>query len=279
MKILVIGSTGMAGHVITRYMKEQNHEVYNISSMNSKLPDTYMQIDVTDESHRKLLEKTIRDIKPEIVINAIGLLVKACNDNPDKAIAVNSYFPHFLASLSKQTPFKLIHLSTDCVFSGKTTKQAYDENDPKDETNMYGVSKSAGEVTYDPHLTIRTSIVGPELKKDGVGLLNWFLNQTGLVNGYMNSFWNGVTTYELAQFIEYIMKYPVSGLVHINCWPIVSKASMLATFKRAYNKTDVLIVPVNNDRVNKSVMKTRTDFIYNSKTFDEMIDELVKWYG
>lgn len=275
---MIVGSAGMAGHVISRYLKEQGHEVFNVSSLNHKTEDTNLQLDVADESNRKMLIKSIADFKPDVVINAVGMLVKACEQRPDMAVLINSFFPHFLANVSKQFSFKLIHLSTDCVFSGKRRIGFYTEDDTKDETNMYGRSKAMGEVTYDNHLTIRTSIIGPELKKDGIGLLNWFLNQNDTVNGFTKHYWNGITTYELAQFINYAIQQNICGLVQIHSSMPVSKYSMLMSFHRAYNK-NINIIPHETEIVNKTIKRTRTDFVYNEKTVDEMVDELVKWYG
>ena len=179
-KIFIFGSTGMAGHVITRYLESLNlYTIFNASL--DKLNNKTIIINV---EHQEVVKKILTEKTPDIVINCIGLLIKDSENYPDKAIYVNSFFPHYLAQLGKLLKFKLIHLSTDCVFSGK--KGNYSEEDIKDGIGYYARSKSLGEIINDKDLTFRTSFIGPELKADGSGLFHWFMTQSGSISGYKN---------------------------------------------------------------------------------------------
>ncbi|MEJ9307220.1 sugar nucleotide-binding protein, partial [Priestia megaterium] len=178
MKLLILGGKGMAGHMLTEYFnKKENYKVYYTSRQLNDKNGIYL--DVRDYSN---LNQLFNKIDPDLVINATGLLNKQASDAKMAAIQVNSLLPHQLVELSERKNAKLIHISTDCVFSGK--KGAYTEDDCTDGTSDYAKSKALGEVVNDNHLTIRTSIIGPELKEDGIGLFLWFMKQKGEVRGY-----------------------------------------------------------------------------------------------
>jgi dTDP-4-dehydrorhamnose reductase len=180
MRILVLGSNGMAGHVITRYLKEQNYNVKTLARNNA----TFC-VDVENDISE--LDNILNKENFDFVINCIGLLVKDSNDNPDKAAFVNCYLPHFIESKLKDKETKLIHLSTDCVFSGQ--KGYYTENDIHDEMNFYGRSKSFGEVNNNKDITFRMSIIGPEIKENGTGLFHWFVNsKENIIPGWIMLF-------------------------------------------------------------------------------------------
>ena len=117
-----------------------------------------------------------------VVINCIGLLNNTAEDNPELAVWFNSYFPHLLAAFGKKYDFKLIHISTDCVFSGK--EGGYKEDSFKNGNGFYAQSKALGEVINNKDLTFRTSIIGPELKHNGIGLFHWFMNQENEISGF-----------------------------------------------------------------------------------------------
>ena len=167
-KVIVLGANGMLGHVVSRYLKKHVnvYRVYNLAR-NIKTSDSNISVDLLDF---EALKKVIISLKSNIIINCAGLLVKDSLGKPSKAILTNSYIPHYLNEMSFEYDYKLIHISTDCVFSGK--KGNYDESSHKDETNYYGLSKNLGEIINDKNLTIRTSIIGPELKANGTGLLH-----------------------------------------------------------------------------------------------------------
>jgi len=274
MKVLIFGAGGMAGHVVARYLTEQQYEVISIHSHHDTNKN-HIKVDVTNESAVRTI---LKEHSPSIVINCVGLLVKPCEDSPMAAYLINTQFPKILEKYSSFMDFKLIHISTDCVFSG--SKGQYTEKDVPDETNKYGTSKAAGEIILPPNLTIRTSIIGPELKSEGTGLMHWFLHKSEyILNGYTNAFWNGVTTLELAKFIDQAIKENISGLAHIHCKEKVSKYELLNVINNIYNVNKVIkpiTIPVTID---KTIVKTRNDFQYNLKTITEQLEELHDWYN
>lgn len=267
-KILIIGSKGMAGHIIRQYiMSDSQYEVIDIARDNYGFKPTYT-LDITDfNSVKNIIEST----RPQYVINCIGILNNDAETNPDKAILLNSYLPHHLARLCTTYLAKLIHISTDCVFNGQ--KGSYIENDAKDGIGFYAQSKALGEVSYFNHLTIRTSIVGPELKTEGIGLFNWFMKQEGTVNGYTNAFWSGITTLELSKVIKQILDLNISGIYHVTNGEKISKCELLELFKKHSNK-NIFISPIQGKDVDKSLLDTRKEIPFKIPTYDIMIKEL-----
>ncbi|KPL58836.1 dTDP-4-dehydrorhamnose reductase family protein [Rossellomorea vietnamensis] len=269
MKILVLGGQGMAGHVIVDHMRRCGHEVlYTIRNQDLE----GIQLDVRDLERVKIV---LLETKPDIVINATGLLNENAATHVMESIQVNSLLPHALIEMLSGFNGKLIHISTDCVFSGEKGK--YTEQDIKDGTNIYSKSKSLGEVEADPHLTVRTSIIGPELKKNGIGLLHWFLQQKGRIEGYQNVFWNGVTTLELAKAIESLISHKVSGLYHLSNDQKISKYDLLLLIKETFSHEGVDIEPVSEPVHDKTLVHTRTDFKYPVPSYKEMLIELRDW--
>ncbi|MHA1764372.1 MAG: dTDP-4-dehydrorhamnose reductase family protein [Promethearchaeota archaeon] len=270
-KILIFGSTGMAGHVITRYFKSLNkYEIFN--SSRSRLDEDTHIIDVLN--NREDIINFIERLRPDIIINCIGVLIRESELYPDQAIYINSYFPRFLENLGKKSQFKLIHLSTDCVFSGE--RGNYSETDIKDGKTMYARTKSLGEVINKKDLTIRTSIIGPELKSRGEGLFHWFFNQKNEIKGYNKVYWTGITTLELAKAIDVAVEEDLSGLYHLVPNNKISKHELLNLIKKIWNLPIKIIksdVPVSD----KSLINTRTDFSYNIPDYEDMLRELHEW--
>lgn len=271
MKLLILGGKGMAGHVITKYFIKKNQ--YNVLYTSRDLNDKdSLYLDVTD---LKSVEEIIESEKPDIVINCIGILNDNANNNPLLALQVNSLLPHQLAKLTERHNGKLIHISTDCVFLG--TKGSYTENDIPDGTSEYARSKCWGEIINDTHLTIRTSIIGPELNKHGIGLFLWFMKQTGEIKGYDRVLWNGVTTLELAKAIEEMIKSEVTGLYHLGSDKKISKYMLLKLIQEIFEKTDVEIISDSEIILDRTIRNTRTDFHYPIADYKEMLIELRKW--
>lgn len=270
-KILVIGIKGMAGHVIFNSLpKLGNYEVYgmarNVSSTN--------RIFNLDVSNTVELKKII-DLDFDIVINCIGILNKDAEDNPHKAIWFNSYFPHLLESYTKDTKTKVISISTDCVFSGK--RGSYTETDFKDGEGFYATSKAIGELTNDKDLTIRTSIIGPELNKEGIGLFHWFMQQHNEISGYSNAFWSGITTIELAKVIHQAILQDINGLLIVAGYTKIDKLSLLKLFNKFFKKNSLKIIENSEYKVDKSMYSSRNDFKYNVPSYEEMIQEMKNW--
>lgn len=270
-KVAVLGATGMAGHVISLYLEENGYDVYRTSR--SITPSAKnAQIDASDFVR---LISWLEEIKPDVIINAIGILPKEAEDRPDLAILLNSYLPHRLEQQYKESHTKIIHLSTDCVFSGSTG--GYTEDSPTDGMTIYDRSKALGEVINDKDLTFRMSIIGPDISINGVGLFNWFMKQHGLVNGFTKAIWNGVTTIELSKAIDAAIKQNLTGLYHLTPRGNINKFDLLCLFKEEAGKTDVEIIPFDNFVVDKTLINTRTDFDFLISDYPKMIHEMILW--
>ena len=270
-KILILGAGGMAGHIVYLYLKENiNYEVVH-TVFRDKLAEESIVLDITDKHS---LKELINAHKPDIIINCVGVLIKGSKDNPDNAILVNSYIPHLLSRLAYDVNAKLIHISTDCVFSGK--KGCYAESDFSDAQDIYGRSKALGEVINSGDLTIRTSIIGPELKKNGEGLFHWFMQQEGIIKGFTQAYWGGVTTLELAKAIDSTIKNNVTGLIHLTNGERISKYELLNLFKKTWNKKNIEIVPFADKKVDKS-LKVSHIFKYTVPSYANMLSDLYEW--
>ena len=267
-KIVILGVNGMAGHVLAEHFNSnEQYDVYGIARQSSQY--TREVIDVTDAGY---LKKVLLKIKPDVVINCVGSLITQSNSNITNAILINSYLPNLLAETGVDLNFKLIHISTDCVFSGKDGQ--YKEDAFRDGDNNYARTKSLGEVINDRDLTIRTSIIGPEIKKDGTGLFHWFLKQEKSIFGYTAALWSGVTTLELAKAIQWGIENNISGLYHITNGHSINKYELLRLFKK-YTKKDILIKESAGKMTDKSLLDTRREINYSIPDYDIMVREMI----
>ena len=269
-KVLIIGSTGLIGHQVYNYLKDSdNYELHNISYRNKIQNDTIL-LNARDE--KNFIDK-ITDIRPQYIVNCIGILINGSNVDPENAIFLNSYMPHRLTRLADKINAKLIHISTDCVFSGDK-KEPYIETDEKDGRDVYAKTKGLGEVISDKHLTLRTSVVGPELKNDGEELFHWFMCQSGEIPGYTKAIWSGVTTTELAKAVKWSIDHHITGLYHVTNNSSISKYDLLKLFQK-YTKKDINIKPFSGKYVNKSFIDTRLLMDYEIPSYDQMISDMV----
>lgn len=286
-KVLILAANGMAGHVISKILEKNNNLTLlkTIRDQNSfSNQQNIVNLDLKDQEQLKQL---IKEFNPDYVINCAGILVQDSTDNPLDAIYVNSYLPNLLNQLSEINNFKLIHISTDCVYSGK--KGEYTEQDIPDATNVYGRTKALGEINNNKHLTIRTSIIGPELKPNGTGLMHWFFNQSGEINGFTKAIWSGVTTLELAKFIDNFIKYDlanknnvdslnISGIYHLTNNQSINKYDLLNLIKNNFNFNHINIKPTDSYSANKSFINTRINISqalsYTVPSYQNMITEL-----
>jgi dTDP-4-dehydrorhamnose reductase len=267
-KVVVLGSTGMLGHVVCQVFREHpDYRVFDIS-YRKKLSDSSIICDVTN---KEVLEALLKELEPDILINCVGVLIKGSQSNPARAIYINAYLPHFLSGVCQSMGTKLIHISTDCVFSGKNGP--YSEMDYRDADDVYGRSKALGELDNDNDLTIRTSIIGPELKENGEGLLHWFLNQKGSVNGFTRAFWGGVTTLELAKGILDAIEKNLSGLVHFTNGEPISKFELLTLFNDIFER-GVEIQPFEGKVVDKSLSSSKMKWNYEVPSYKSMLEEM-----
>lgn len=255
------------------YYYLQHTGKYDIKNVvyRTKLTDDSLVVNVTD---REAVKEVIYDIRPDFILNCIGVLVKGSQQHPDNAILINAYFPHLLKKLSDEVGAKLIHISTDCVFSG--AKGNYMENDFRDADDIYGRSKALGEIINEKDITIRTSIIGPELKLNGEGLFHWFMQQNGEVNGFKTAVWGGVTTLELAKAIEVAITLGTTGLVQLSNGTGITKYNLLHLFCKVWNRQDVKILPFDGNGIDKSIAKS-TKFDYVVLGYEEMLQEQSIW--
>lgn len=270
-KILVIGIKGMAGHIIFNSLpKLGNYEVYGVAR-NVISTNRIFNLDVSNTVELK----KILDLEFDVVINCIGILNKDAENNPHKAIWFNSYFPHLLESYTKNTKTKVISISTDCVFSGK--KGNYTEIDIRDGEGFYATSKAMGELTNDKDLTIRTSIIGPELNNEGIGLFHWFMQQNDAVSGYSHAYWSGITTVELSKVIHQTIQQEIKGLLIVSGNPKIDKYSLLKLFNSIFRNNSLTVTENSNYKVDKSMYSSRNDFRYSIPAYEIMILEMKDW--
>ena len=267
-RILVLGSTGMLGHqVFFKLDSNPEYQVFDLSFRNELREETII-CDVTDFNR---LEQVVKEIKPDFIVNCIGILIKGSNDNPKNSILINAYLPHFLVNVAEEIGSRVIHISTDCVFSGK--KGSYLESDFRDADDVYGRGKALGEIFSKKHLTLRTSIIGPELKQNGEGLFHWFMSQTNGVNGFTQAWWGGVTTIELAKVIEESIQKELSGLYHISNEESISKFELLNLFNAEF-KRGLKINPIEGKQVDKSLKTEFPGMLHSIPSYPQMIHEM-----
>jgi dTDP-4-dehydrorhamnose reductase len=270
-KIVVLGANGMAGHIITTgLIKDTDYEVISVARSKSVINPSVL-MDISDFT---LLKNLIKNTKADVIVNCIGLLNKTAEDNPDLAILINSYLPHFLESETKGSNTKIIHISTDCVFSGEEGN--YNEKAFKNGKGFYAQSKALGELENTKDLTFRTSIIGPELNTNGIGLFHWFSKQEGKVNGYTNAFWTGVTTLELLNAIKIAINQNLCGLYHLVNEEKISKYDLVNIINKVFNKK-LEVHPYDEYTVDKSLINTRKDFKFKVKSYEDMILDMKIW--
>jgi len=267
-KILVLGSTGMLGHQVVNYLKNFDDFTVDDISYRKKFRESTVIVDAMSKS---VLERIIVKLNPDFIINCIGILVKG-SQNEERAEHLNAYLPHQLKVIAKNINSKLIHISTDCVFSG--LKGQYIETDSRDGQGVYSQTKISGEIIDDSNLTLRTSIIGPELKNNGEGLFHWFMNQSGDISGYTKSIWSGVTTIELAKAVRWSIDNNITGLYHVTNNSPISKYDLLQLFQK-YTKKNINIKPLDGKKVDKSFRDTRLLIDYQIPSYDQMISNMV----
>jgi len=281
MRILILGGDGMLGHSLFCLLKgkydvkvtlRQDMSTYNAFRI-FNADNAYTGIDVRYSD--RLLE-VLASFHPDVIVNAVGIVKQRLNAKESiPTIEINSLFPQRLAIICKTVGAKLIHLSTDCVFSGQ--KGNYRENDLPDAEDLYGRTKLLGEV-YESHcLTLRTSMIGKELSRK-TSLLEWFLSKKGAIKGYKKAIFSGFTTLELSRIIENLIinRPEIHGLYHVSSTPI-TKYDLLSMIKKQLN----LSVTIEGDEYfecDRSLDSNhfRTELNYNPPSWKSMVQELCK---
>ena len=272
MNFLIVGCNGMAGHLISIYLKDQKHKVIGYAREKSRFIDTV----IGDATDFDFLKKTIYAGGYDTVVNCVGVLNQFAENNHAKAILLNGYLPHFLADITKETDIQIIQISTDCIFSGKVG--GYTEESLPDGTLFYDKSKAIGELEDEKNITLRNSIVGPDIKENGIGLLNWFMQQKNVVNGFTGAIWTGQTTLQLAKTIEQAALQRAHGLYNTVPEESINKYELLKLFNIYIRKEPIKIVPTNDFIADKSLIRTRFEgFEYRIPNYKTMVQELGDW--
>lgn len=272
MKILVLGSNGMAGHTITHYFQEKGYDV----TAYSVTPFQYCKKNIVGDAFETItFQQMLLDGRYDVVINCIGLLNEVAESNPSKAVYLNSYLPHLIKDTLKDTKTRLIHMSTDCVFAGNTGP--YYENSLRDGASFYDRTKALGEVEDTKNLTFRNSIIGPDMNPHGIGLFNWFMKQTGEINGYTGALWTGVTTLTLAKGMEEAVKENLSGLYNLVNNESISKYDLICLFNKYFRDNQLSITENDKLQLDKSLRNTRNDFHFVVPSYDQMVLEMRDW--
>lgn len=272
MKFLILGCNGMAGHIISLYLAEQGHNVTGFARTKS----SYVPTIIGDASETNLLKGVLAAGKFDAVINAIGLLNKFAENNHSAAALLNGYLPHFLVAATEGTQTQVIHMSTDCVFSGKDGH--YTESSLPDGISFYDRSKAMGEFNDAKNITLRNSIVGPDIKSSGIGLLNWFMQQPGpRMNGYTGAIWTGQTTLQLAKTMETAARERAHGLVNAVPPESITKFELLKLFNKYLRGGNLDIIPVDGVTADKSLVRTNFEFKYEIPDYETMVSELADW--
>lgn len=281
MKILILGGDGMLGHQLLKSLStrhevkvtlRQDLDAYRVVKLFSGA-NSFFGIDV--RSLERLTE-VCAEFRPEVIINAVGIVKQRPTAKESiPSLEINSLLPHRLAVLCKAMGARLIHLSTDCVFSGR--KGNYRESDLSDAEDLYGKTKYLGELHESHCLTLRTSIIGRELSRKK-SLFEWFMAQEGAVRGFSRALYNGFTTIEIARIIEMMLvQHPdACGVWQVSSEPI-NKCTLLELFRSSTGKQLEIIADDSFvcDRTLDST-RFRTAFAYTPPAWDAMISELAK---
>lgn len=257
--MLIIGSTGMAGHMLAKYFPEA---------------DTLDRSSGFDAFQTGKMRRYFSNItaRYDYIVNCVGVLVQESENDPAAAIKINSVFPRTLEQIFKDTPTKIIHISTDCVFSGDAG--GYDEDSVTDEKGIYGASKALGEIDNAKDITIRTSIIGPEIvQRKNPGLLEWYLNAEGSVDGWQNAYWNGITTLQLAKVVEQITQNPeLAGVYHVHS-EFHSKYRLLKKIEEVWQTGKEIVSVLKNPPVNKT-LKSKRGKVFQIPSLELQLQEL-----
>ena len=279
MRILILGGDGMLGHQLLAYLRprhdvrvtlRQDIAAYRQYELFSR-DNSFLGIDV--RSFERLVE-VMADFRPEAVVNAVGIVKQRADAKESiPSLEINALLPHRLSVLCRGIGARLIHMSTDCIFSGK--RGNYFETDSSDAEDLYGKTKFLGEVHESNCLTLRSSIIGRELARH-TSLLDWFLAQTSTVKGFRQAIYSGLTTIEMSKIIERILiEYPnASGLYQVSSNPI-NKYELLLLIRNIFN-LNIEICPDDTFKCDRSLNSSRflAEFGYTPPAWAAMIEEL-----
>jgi dTDP-4-dehydrorhamnose reductase len=262
MKISILGASGMLGHTLLYELNKRGFHVTGtvrrVAPLYGLIPPSVFTLlrEGIDAHNFETIIRYIEETRPDIIVNCIGIIKQLPEGQQAlPCIEINAAFPHKLNAICKQFGCRLIHYSSDCVFDGQK-KGAYDEEDPVSAKDYYGITKYLGEIRESPALTIRTSIIGHEIRNK-LSLIEWFLAQEGIIQGYTQAIYSGLPTAEHARILsEYIIpNIRLNGIFQIASAPI-SKYDLLRIIAEKYGKK-IIINPDNMVHEEKCLSYTK----------------------
>ncbi|MBN1242932.1 MAG: sugar nucleotide-binding protein [Spirochaetales bacterium] len=271
--VMVLGSSGMAGHMIARYLEETAEVDVLEVGPRTKVSDRTLLCDLSAPG---ALDRLLDETRPGALVNCVGVLVKASEERKDEAVWINAYLPRLLAKACVACGCRLIHLSSDCVFSGRDGP--YGIRDACDAEDFYGRTKILGEVREAPALSVRTSIIGPALRPGDTGLFGWYTRQRGQVPGYVNALWSGVTTLELAKFLRFVImeRRDLSGLIHYAVDGGISKYALLSAIRSEFG-TGARVIPSAEPRIDRRLAFDPGIAGMTPESYEVQLAELRRW--
>lgn len=272
MRFLILGSSGLIGYTLFKLLEKTDNEVFGTYNSNKLTHNKYKKKIIKFNALKKRnLIKIINNIRPNIVINCIGITKHIKLKKKSEIFKINSKFPHFAKRVSNKKLAKFIQISTDCVFDGK--KGNYTEKSIPNADDIYGISKARGEIEDNKNLTIRTSTIGHEYFSKR-GLLEWFLSQKVQCDGYSKAYFNGFPTYYFSKILLKIIKLNLSGIIHISGKKI-SKYSLIKIINYQYKKNIKIKKNTNfliNRTLNNNLLKKKVGNF--DKNWEELISEM-----
>ncbi|MBE0471045.1 MAG: SDR family oxidoreductase [Methyloprofundus sp.] len=280
-RVLIFGVTGMLGHTLFKEISKNNDfEIFGTTRSKSGLKAFFSEAefnnirDNVDADNFDTIIRTVAAIQPDIIINCIGIIKQLpISKDPLTAITINAQFPHRLSMVARAANARMIHISTDCVFKGD--KADYTEEDPSDATDLYGRTKLLGEVDYPNCVTLRTSIIGHELKTE-FSLVDWFLSQENSTKGFTKAIYSGFPTIEIVKIITnfVIPNEELKGLYHVSS-DAISKYELLQIISDVYKK-QIEIEPFDDFKVNRSLNSDRFKSLtgYQPPAWPILIEEM-----
>ncbi|MGB5920502.1 MULTISPECIES: dTDP-4-dehydrorhamnose reductase family protein [unclassified Arcobacter] len=280
-RILILGVTGMLGHTLFKEMsKNDNFEVFGTTRNKNSLKEYFTTEELSkirdgvDADNFETVIRAIAGVQPTIIINCIGIIKQLpISKDPLTAITVNAQLPHRLSLVTRTANARLIHISTDCVFDGK--KGHYTEKDFSNAEDLYGKTKFLGEVHYPHCITLRTSIIGHELKTN-YSLVDWFMSQKNETNGFTQAIYSGFPTIEMVNIISnyVIPNKELSGLYHVSS-NAISKYELLNIIKDVYKKV-IKINAFDDFVLDRSINSTKFKEVtgYVSPSWQKLVEDM-----
>lgn len=269
---MVLGASGLIGHQIYLHLDSRSDfEVLGFGFTNTFAG----RLESLNAHHVDDLKARIHQLRPQYIVNAIGELISGSIKRPVNACYLNGLLPHLLDEIAVEVGSKLIHISTDCVFSGDSSS-GYSEIHTPDGKGVYSKSKALGELISSRQCILRTSVVGPELGTRPEELFNWFMLQRGKIQGYRKAIWSGVTTIELAKAVVVAIVEDLVGLHHVTNGKPISKYELLELFKK-HSGRPVEIEQVDGKKTNKTLIVTQPGLEVAIPDYDTMVREMFQF--